>query len=68
LIKEEGGIHGRDEMKIFTVSGEKRVVLYAWEILIKKEKEECEKKVYFALNRNSISTEYEVLLNARIFD
>lgn len=53
-----------DEMKISTVSGEKRIRLYKGEIKI----ENVQKAVYFSLSKNMLSKEYKLLINAGIFD
>ena len=62
IEKRQGQVF--DEMKIATVSGEKRVRLYKGEIQVEKVK----KQVYFSLSPNMLSKEYKVLLNARIFE
>ncbi|MBQ8685009.1 MAG: sigma-E processing peptidase SpoIIGA [Clostridia bacterium] len=60
--KREGQVF--DEMKITTVSGEKRVRIFKGRIAVEK----AEKEVYFSLSPNMLSREYKVLLNARIFE
>ena len=54
----------RDEMRIYTVSGEKRVAVYAGTLWI----EGKEKEVYFALGAHIVNKSYSVLLNGAIFE
>lgn len=64
--KEAGQV--RDEMCVQTIVGVEVLPLYKGEISIKKGRESIRKEVYFALSKNSISKEYALLLNARIFE
>ena len=57
-----------DEIAVCTVHGEKISRAKLGEILIEKGKEKIKKQVYFALSKNSISQEYRLLLNVRLFD
>lgn len=58
-----------DEMQITTMSGVKKTALRRGEIVVSSGKgKRAEKQVYFALGANMINREYEILLNARIFE
>ena len=57
-----------DEMRIQTINGEKTVKLFQGEILVENGREKIRKRVYFAPSQNSISQEYRLLLNARLFE
>jgi hypothetical protein len=58
----------RDEMQIVTMSGGKKIPLFKGELEIKTEQKIHKKQVYFALGGNMIDREYQILLNARIFE
>lgn len=59
----------RDEMVIATMSGEKRIPLERGEIeMYITQGERVKKQVYFALGTNMIGREYQILLNAHIFE
>lgn len=64
--KEEGQVC--DEICVQTIGGVEVLPLYKGEISIQKRGESIRKEVYFALSKNSISKEYALLLNARIFE
>ena len=58
----------RDEMQIATMSGEKKIPLFKGKIEVKEGLKTLKKEVYFALGANMINREYQILLNARIFE
>lgn len=58
IFKREG--HVCDEMKIITLSGEKKVPIFEGEIEVQNRK----MRVYFAPSGNMIGKNYKVLLNA----
>ena len=64
---EEGG-QVCDEMTISTLTGERKVPLYAGEIAVETDGGKCVSQVYFAPSKNMIKREYTVLLNARLLD
>lgn len=70
--KEKGKGQGWDKIRISTLTGEKEMPLCIGELSVKigggKTKEVRQKKVYFAPSANMITREYDLLLNARIFE
>ena len=57
-----------DELQIQTMSGVKRIQIYAGEIRVLRRESEMKKMVYFAPSRNMIGREYSLLLPSGIFD
>ena len=57
-----------DEMQIYTLNGEKSVLLYRGELSIKKGKDILKREVYFSPSRNMLSRTYSLLLPSGIFD
>lgn len=64
----QGGGQVCDETWVRTVNGGRQVFLYRGEISLEKSGKDIKKQAYFALSKNSISKEYRLLLNARLFD
>lgn len=68
----KGGGQDFDKMKITTLAGEREIPLRIGVLSVKigrgKEKEKREKRVYFAPSANMITREYNLLLNARVFE
>ncbi len=64
----EGWEQVRDEMKIKTLSGTKKVPLYQGEISILDGEKRGRMTAYFAPSANMIGREYKILLNARTFE
>lgn len=66
------GGQGFDKMKIKTLAGEREIPLkigvLSVQITGKKKGEKREKRVYFAPSANMITREYNLLLNARVFE
>lgn len=58
-----------DEIELVTMTGVKKAVLRQGELVTMTEKgKRTTREVYFALGANMINREYEILLNARIFE
>ena len=64
----KGGGQVCDELKIQTMSGEKTVCAYEGRIRLRIKGEELEKGVYFASSTNMLWREYNVIINAYIWD
>ncbi len=64
----QGGGQGCVEMQIFTQAGARILRLYRGQVRVEGEKATYDKEVYFALGRNRIGREYDLILHSRIFE